>query len=88
MGNHESVAEAIHAVGRKLFFFYAWQRAPGLAELPGDGTLDFAPVLRGLAQVGYTGYLNLFTHTHVPRDEMTAAVIRSRQYLEDLALAL
>jgi len=85
MGNSESVAEAVEAVGSKLYFFYAWQRAPGLAELPGDGTLDFAPVLRALRQVGYTGYLNLFTHTHAPKDEMTAAVIRARAYLENPA---
>jgi sugar phosphate isomerase/epimerase len=82
MGNNESVAEAIQAIGGKLYFFYAWQRAPGMAELPGDGTLDFAPVLRALGTVGYTTYLNIFTHTHVPRDEMTAAVIRAREYLE------
>jgi sugar phosphate isomerase/epimerase len=82
MGNNESVAEAVEVVGRKLFFFYAWQRAPGMAELPGDGTLDFAPVLRALDEVGYTRYLNLFTHTHAPKDEMTAAVIGAREYLE------
>ena len=82
MGNNESVAEAVEAIGEKLFFFYAWQQAAGLAELPGDGTLDFAPVLRAVRTVGYTGYLNIFTHTHAPRDEMTAAVIRAREYLE------
>jgi len=85
MGNSESVAEAVEAIASKLFFFYAWQRAPGLAELPGDGTLDFVPVLQALRQVGYTGYLNLFTHTQAPKDEMTAAVIRAREYLQDLA---
>ncbi len=85
MGAGESVPEAVRACGEKLLFFYAWQRAPGMAELPGDGTLDFLPVLRALRQVRYTGYLNIFTHTHVPRDEMTQAVIQSRQYLESLA---
>jgi sugar phosphate isomerase/epimerase len=82
MGNGESVAEAIEAIGPKLFFFYAWQSASGMAELPGDGTLDFAPVLRALHQVGYTGYVNIFTHTRAPKDEMTQAVIRAREYLE------
>lgn len=82
MGNGESVPEAIEAIGPKLLFFYAWQRAAGMAELPGDGTLDFAPVLRALRQVGYTGYVNIFTHTHAPKDEMTQAVIRAREYLE------
>jgi len=85
MGNNESVAEAVETIGSKLFFFYAWQRAPELGELPGDGTLDFGPVLRALGQVNYQGYLNIFTHTHVPKDEMTAAVIKARQYLEGLA---
>lgn len=85
MGNNESVAEAVEAVGSKLFFFYAWQRAPGMAELPGDGTLDFAPVLRALRNVRYTGYLNIFTHTHVSRDQMTAAIIKAREYLERAA---
>jgi sugar phosphate isomerase/epimerase len=85
MGAGEPVPEAVRACGEKLLFFYAWQQAPGMAELPGDGTLDFLPVLRALRQVGYKGYLNIFTHTHVPRDEMTQAVIQSRQYLESLA---
>ena len=84
MGANESVAEAIEAIGSKLLFFYAWQRAPGLRELPGDGTLDFGPVLQALRQVGYNGYLNIFTHTHVPRTQMTEAVIASREYLERL----
>ena len=88
MGEGESVAEAIRAGGPKLFFLYAWQQAPGMAELPGDGTLDFLPVLRALRQVKYAGYLNLFTHTHVPRDQMTPAVIKSRQYLEGLLAQL
>ena len=84
MGADEPVTEAVEAIGEKLFFFYAWQRAPGMAELPGDGTLDFVPVLRALREVDYEGYVNIFTHTHVPRDEMTSAVIESRQYLESL----
>lgn len=85
MGAGESVPEAVRACAEKLLFFYAWQRAPGMAELPGDGTLDFLPVLQALRQVRYTGYLNIFTHTHVPRDEMTEGVVESRRYLESLA---
>ena len=84
MGNNESVAEAVEAVGEKLFFFYAWQRAAGMAELPGDGTLDFLPVMRALRQVKYGAYLNIFTHTHVPREQMTEGVIAAREYLERL----
>ncbi|MGQ9733187.1 MAG: sugar phosphate isomerase/epimerase family protein [Candidatus Zipacnadales bacterium] len=88
MGNNESVAEAVQVVGEKLFFFYAWQRASGMAELPGDSTLDFLPVLRALQQVKYSGFLNIFTHTHAPRTEMTASIIGSREYLERLITQL
>ncbi|MBM4079521.1 MAG: sugar phosphate isomerase/epimerase [Planctomycetes bacterium] len=85
MGAKESVPEAIEAIGPKLFFFYAWQRAPGLKELPGDGALDFLPVLKALRKVGYPYPLNIFTHTHVPKEQMTAGVTAARQYLEGLA---
>ncbi len=85
MAADESVPEAIRAVGSKLYFFYAWQHAPGLRELPGDGTLDFLPVLRALRDVEYESYLSIFTHTRAARDEMTAAIIASREYLERLA---
>jgi len=88
MGEGESVPEAIEAAGDKLFFLYAWQRAPGLQELPGDGTLDFAPVLDALRRVRYNGYVSIFTHTHVPRTEMTQGVVAARQYLERLAQGL
>jgi len=88
MVGNESVPQAIEAIGPKLHFFYAWQHAPALAELPGDGTLDFLPVLRALRRVGYGGYLNIFTHTHVPRQQMTPAIIASRKYLEGLAQQL
>lgn len=85
MGAKESVSEAIEAIGSKLFFFYAWQRAPGMRQLPGDETLDFLPVLNALRKVRYNCYLNIFTHAHVPKDEMTRSVIASREYLERVA---
>ncbi|MFQ6132930.1 MAG: sugar phosphate isomerase/epimerase family protein [Armatimonadota bacterium] len=88
MGAGEPVPEAVQAVGEKLFFFYAWQRAPGMRELPGDNTLDFLPVLRALRQVNYPGYVNIFTHASAPKEEMTQAVIASREYLEGLARRL
>ncbi len=84
MGAKESVAEAVEAVGDKLFFFYAWQRAPAMKELPGDGALDFGPVIAALRKIGYPHYLNIFTHAHAPADQMTSAAIASRQYLEKL----
>jgi len=88
MRRKESVAEAVQAVGEKLFYFYAWQHAPGMRQLPGDGTLDFGPVIAALRKIKYNGYLNIFTHAHVPKDEMTRAVIESRRYLEALGSKL
>jgi len=82
MAGGEAVPDAVAACGPKLFFFYAWQLAPGMRELPGDGTLDFTPVLRALRAVNYPGYLNIFTHTHVPKEQMTPAIVAAREYLE------
>lgn len=84
MGAKESVSEAVEAIGDKLFFFYAWQKAPGMNELPGDGTLDFGPVIAALRKVKYPYYLNIFTHAHAPKEEMTKAVRAAREYLEKL----
>jgi sugar phosphate isomerase/epimerase len=78
-----SVEEAIRACGKQLLFFYAWQHAGGLGELPGHGPTDFAPWVKALAEVGYGGYLNVFTHTHVDADAMSAALAKSRDYLKE-----
>ena len=88
MAGGEPVPDAIAACGPKLLFFYAWQCAPGMRELPGDGTLDFTPVLRALRAVSYPGYLDIFTHTHVPKEQMTPAIIAAREYLERSAQQL
>ncbi len=77
-----SVEEAIRACGKQLLFFYAWQHAPGVNELPGHGPTDFKPWVKALADVGYGGYVNIFTHHHMEADAMTAALAKARDYVK------
>jgi len=78
-----SVEAAIRACGKQLFFFYAWQHARGSGQLPGHGPTDFTPWLKALAEVGYGGYVNVFTHHHMEPDAMSAALAKARDYLKD-----
>jgi len=80
-----SVEEAIAVAGPQLVFFYAWQFAEGLNQLPGIGPTDFASWLRGLARANYRGYVNAFTHYDVPPDMMAEALGKSRNYLNTAA---
>ena len=78
-----AVEEAIRACGKQLLFFYAWQHAGGVNELPGHGPTDFVPWLKALAEIGYSGYLNVFTHHHMEPDAMCEALAKSRDYVKD-----
>ena len=78
----ESVEAAIAAAGRQLFFFYAWQHAPGTGQLPGIGPTDCLPWLAALAKIGYPWYVNPFMHGELEPDAMTAALAKSRDYLK------
>jgi len=80
-----SVTDLIRVCGRQLFFFYAWQKAAALDQLPGHGPTDFKPWLRALAEIEYTGCINPFMHGEVPADKMAAALGESRDYLKRLA---
>lgn len=82
-----SVEEAIRICGRQLLFFYAWQKQPGLEQLPGHGPTDFKPWLRALAQVNYRWYVNPFMHGEVEADAMSAALAKARDYLKKRARA-
>jgi sugar phosphate isomerase/epimerase len=82
-GAKQSVEEAIAICGKQLFYFYAWQRARGVQELPGHGPTDFVPWIAALAKVGYAGYVNPFTHHHMEPDAMDAALAKSRDYLKE-----
>ena len=60
-----------------------------MKQMPGCGPLDFAPLLGALRRVRYAGWTSIFMHP-VPRGapilpeagEVTAAINRSREYLE------
>jgi sugar phosphate isomerase/epimerase len=80
-----SVTEAIGVCGSQLLFFYAWQHAPEVQQLPGHGPTDFQPWLEALARVHYRWYVNPFMHGDLPPDAMSAALARSRDYLRKLA---
>ncbi len=77
----EKVEEAILAAGKQLLFFYAWQHAPGLQQLPGIGPADFTPWIAALAKVEYRWYVNPFMHHEPPPDQMSQALAKARDYL-------
>ena len=81
-GLKASVPEAITIAGKQLFFFYAWQRQRGTAQLPGIGTTDCAPWIAALAKVNYRWYVNPFMHHEPKPDAMSAALAKSRDYLK------
>jgi sugar phosphate isomerase/epimerase len=62
------VAETIRRLGRRVFFFYAWDHIPGVDDdgrqfiwpppypehhFPGQGRLDFPSYIKALSDVGY-----------------------------------
>ncbi|MCC6507727.1 MAG: TIM barrel protein [Pirellulaceae bacterium] len=84
-----------------LAMFYAWQHGDGcmvklpkereLLQMPGRGTLDFAPLWKALASIEYAGWVEIFMHP-VPRGipiletpaEVTAEINRAKKYLDSL----
>lgn len=78
-----SVEEAIGILGPQLFYFYAWQHAPGVGQLPGLGPTDFTPWLAALAKIHYRGYVNPFLHGEPPPDETAKALAKSVAYLKE-----
>jgi peptide-methionine (R)-S-oxide reductase len=60
-----------------------------LLQLPGRGDLDFTPLIAALRDIDYSGWTEIFMHP-VPRGipilestaEVTAEIIRSRDYLQ------
>ncbi|MCS7305704.1 MAG: sugar phosphate isomerase/epimerase [Thermoguttaceae bacterium] len=78
----EKVEEAILAAGKQLLFFYAWQQAPGLEQLPGIGPADFTPWIAALAKVDYRWYVNPFMHGEPPPERMSQALAKTRDYLQ------
>ncbi len=77
----EDVAQAIRICGRQLLYFYAWQKAEGIQQLPGHGPADFRPWLLALRSIGYRGCVNPFMHGEPEPDAMIAALAEARDYL-------
>ena len=100
--NAELVAQLIEDLGSGLALFYAWQHGMGcheklpkeqeLMQMPGRGTLDFAPILSALKKINFSGWTEIFMHP-VPRGipildtagEVTDEINRARYYLDQLA---
>lgn len=80
-GAKVSIPEAIKVAGKQLRYFYAWQRAKGVGQLPGHGPADVKPWLQALAEINYEGYVNPFMHHEPEPDAMSEALGKSRAYL-------
>lgn len=96
------VAQLIEDLGPGLALFYAWQHGMGcheklpkeqeLMQMPGRGTLDFAPILSALKKINYIGWTEIFMHP-VPRgipildtiSDVTDEINHARRYLDELA---
>jgi sugar phosphate isomerase/epimerase len=78
-----SVEDVIAICGKQLLFFYAWQHADGVKQLPGLGPTDCTPWLAALAKIGYSHYVNPFLHNEPAPDETSRALAQSRDYLKD-----
>jgi sugar phosphate isomerase/epimerase len=77
------VDDVIRTAGSQLLFFYAWQAAPGIEQLPGHGPADFVPWLKALATVNYRGFVNPFMHGHPTPEELSAGMTKACTYLKD-----
>ena len=93
-------SDLIRTLGNSIRMFYAWEHGMGchvklpkeqeLMQMPGRGTLDFAPLLAALRDVKYDGWSEIFMHP-VPRgvpildsgEKITAEINRSRKYLAE-----
>ena len=78
-----SVGDVIRTAGSQLLFFYAWQSADGINQLPGHGPADFVPWLKALADINYQGFLSPFMHGHPTPEELSAGIAKACAYLKD-----
>lgn len=70
---------------------HAMPKVLEMKQLPGYGTLDFKPIVDALRDIKYAGWTSVFMHPY-PRgipilptaEESTAALNRSREYLDSL----
>jgi len=95
------LADLVRVLADRLAVFYAWQHGKGsmsaqpkedeLLQMPGRGTLDFAPIVNALREIQYQGWTEVFMHSF-PRgtailesvSEVSAEVKRGVDYLQAL----
>lgn len=77
------VEDVIRTAGSQLLFFYAWQSADGMKQLPGHGPADFVPWLKALADIRYQGFVNPFLHGHPEPDVLSEGITKACAYLKD-----
>jgi len=82
-GIQAPVEEAIGIAGSQLLFFYAWQKAEGMNQLPGHGPADFVPWLKALAKINYQECVNPFMHGNLTPEELTPGIVKACTYLKD-----
>jgi sugar phosphate isomerase/epimerase len=101
----ELMAGLIRELDDRLALFYAWEYGRGcmkpmpleeeLMQLPGRGSLDWAPLLRALRDIRFSGWTEIFMHP-TPRGrpiretaaEVTEEINRARAHLETVLLAV
>lgn len=81
-GIKAAVEDVIGIAGSQLLFFYAWQKADGINQLPGHGPTDFVPWLKALANINYQGCVNPFMHGNLPTEIMSAGLVKACAYLK------
>jgi len=92
------IGNLIKHCNKNIVHFYAWEHGLGchrkmpkaheLMQLPGFGTLDFAPILAALRDIDYRGWTEIFMHP-TPRGipimpsvaECNSVINKSREYL-------
>jgi len=97
----QRLAELLRSIGPALTLFYAWQHGHGcmeklpkeeeLLQLPGHGSLDFAPLLKALKEIQFAGLTEVFMHPF-PRGiaildtpaAVTTEINRSRSHLAEM----
>jgi len=97
----ELLGSLLSQLGNSVKVFYAWQHGMGcmeklpkeqeLLQLPGRGTLDFAPLVKALVDMNYQGWTEIFMHP-VPRGipiretvgEVSDEINAARSYIEAL----
>lgn len=96
--NEKLLCKLIKELGNKIAMFYAWQHGNGcmkklpkeeeLLQMPGRGKLNFVPIMKSLASVGYENWFEIFMHPvprgipiHPKTSDVTAEINKAREYL-------